>query len=416
MSLGDRVTQWILNLAGSQGICPKCDEKEVEKRGDLLQCRKCGYQATASAWMSYSPERSIENGVVGSPPRGTEIRKKALSSGGTAFEIPSSGKSGGLLIFSICWLAFTSFFVVVVVSGFLQGDPEGLWGKVFLSLFLSLFTGVGLAMLAFAFLLKYSEALLLVEGGRVVLTKRFRKWIRTRSVEEASVEKVSLQSFYESNDVPQYGIQIDHVEGKPLKFGVSLENDEKGWLLAELKALLGLEKQSSEVSSEVGDVEDNFELILPAKKPAALSGLLIGLFVGAIFLAVGITLMKEAGVFRIVWLLIASVLFSGCLYGLCFRNSRRRKETVVRADTHQVELLKRRLDGEVVSRQTVDRLELDRVEYHCVGATNGEPRYAASLVAVGKALTLFRFRGEEDTKPFIFALRAKLGLSQQNLK
>ncbi len=128
------------------------------------------------------------------------------------------------LIFSIGWN-------VVSYAGLFQAIKSGELGG---TLFLIPFVFVGAITFGiFLYLLKAENALLIdretVTLSRTIFGKSFTKMRRFELLSQ-----VKMVECYRRNDVPVYGVGLEFTEGKPLKFGSTLKEEEKQWILSEI--------------------------------------------------------------------------------------------------------------------------------------------------------------------------------------
>ena len=95
----DRITRAKGGLA-----CPKCGNKQpMTRTSEVAVCETCGYRASVTEWSlrggaANDDERSADPDT---PPPGTRIVRKTIGTDTIAWEVPPSGKSGGLLVFGV---------------------------------------------------------------------------------------------------------------------------------------------------------------------------------------------------------------------------------------------------------------------------------------------------------------------------
>ena len=159
-----------------------------------------------------------------------EIEKRGNS---TSIIVPSAGWNGStifLLIFNIFWNGAVIFTIV--------GTDKWQWSLIH-------FPVIGLFMFfLFVFNLK----------GKLVLTIDRHKlkarwsamglsWTKTRDTQ--FIDKITEDVMYKQNYQPVYGIGIFCTGQSKVKFGSSLREDERKWLIGELYEIKDIYQQSS---------------------------------------------------------------------------------------------------------------------------------------------------------------------------
>lgn len=148
---------------------------------------------------------------------------------------PGSDGAKGLGCMALFWNGFMCLFTPPWFFAIGQGQGPPL---LFIIPFLLLFWTIGLGMAWFWVRMKHTRTYLLVEPGRVVLqTQRFgRKWLQEGQLTEHS--EAHLVESYRVNDVPVHAVHVP-VEGRIIRFGTSLTEPEKSWLVEAINRQLG---------------------------------------------------------------------------------------------------------------------------------------------------------------------------------
>ena len=144
------------------------------------------------------------------------------------------GPGAFLLLFSIVWNGIMAVSVLFMLFGMSksEGPPWLLYP------FLALFWAVGLGTLYAALRLVFGKTFVRIEGGQVFIqTKLFHRG-RLRRWTLAAAPSARLAEAYEQNEQPVYAVAIK-TTGRDAKFGTSLRDDEKTWLVGELNAFFG---------------------------------------------------------------------------------------------------------------------------------------------------------------------------------
>jgi len=292
--------------------CPECGEaqKVPPRQTEVATCTACGFRGSHNEWairLLNAEDEGYPNPDI--PPADTRITRKELAPGTVAWEIPPSGKAGGLLGFGIIWTAFICFWTVGVILGSDEGDGGNLTGP----LFSIPFWAVGIGMLYFGLRAKYAFHLLMVDPKTVVLARSFFKRTSRKALRRSTLKSAEKKEFYQQNYTPVYGVEIKGKDGK-IRFGTTLREEEKNWLVADLQRILFPEQvkaktpPSTEESAEQAAASAPKKIkpfsvdFPPARAPGSAGGLFVGFLVVGGFIAVGIFFLKDAGFFRWIWL------------------------------------------------------------------------------------------------------------------
>lgn len=401
--------------------CPSCGAHPaatVTTPDDWLTCAECGGKSAACEWVMSG---GVPRGWADRPPADTGIRRETRDDGAIRWLIPPSGKSGGFLFFAVFWCAITA----VVSGGFLMailfGKPaEGSnavppWIFVpLLLLFFGIFWAVGLGMFYVAARNKWSRTGLMVTSEEVVLVRTLFGRKTEKRLPRAAVEGVSAEEFYRSNETPVYGIMIK-AGAKKLKFGSMLRDDEKGWLVADLRrVLLGETVRPVRHGTPVEDAHlaastRAFSLPIPDAGKHLWTMALMLTLMGLGFMAVGLFVIKGAPAgsgsgagaerafdllfwllsngFKVIWTLFSAVMTTIGVWLLVRAIRNRGTERCFEGDASVV-AIRRKRHGMVLSEETFARSEVSDLRTSSSGHVNGQPMNRIDLLAGGKTKTL----------------------------
>jgi hypothetical protein len=141
------------------------------------------------------------------------------------------GRKGAwvMVVFAVFWNAFTWF---MAIAALLQKQYAPV-------LFLSLFMAVGILVLVIALFQMFGEFTLSIDRTECRAIWSLFRWMRTKRIPTASISAVSQDVVYTRNHQPVYGIALKHGD-RSLKFGSALSEDERKWIVGEIRHFLGL--------------------------------------------------------------------------------------------------------------------------------------------------------------------------------
>ena len=211
-------------------VCKTCnaaiDPADANITEGVCTCRQCGGFFKIATLLT-------EDAVI------TRIARPAYSSveffsdrDSLGFIIPrgrSRGTAFFFLFFALFWnaLSWTMFTVSIF-----QGEFAAV---LFLLIFVSV--GAGLALVAlYSF---YGEFSLLADRSTCRAVWTLFKWNRTKSLITTSITAVTEEVVYTKNYQPVYGVGLKS-GSKTLKFGSALTEEERKWIIGELRHFLGV--------------------------------------------------------------------------------------------------------------------------------------------------------------------------------
>jgi hypothetical protein len=393
-------------------------------QGEILTCVECGEESVARNWVQL---KGPPRGWVDRPPASTSIKRMVCDDGDIVWDIPASGKSGGLFFFAIFWCSITGivsggFLFAFLFGNFSSSEDTGILKIIVpvMVLFFGLFWAIGLGLMYAAVRNKWARTRVMVTRDEVVLGTMLFSRVKEKRLPRHEVSEVKTEEFYSSNDKPVYGIQIQGGKQK-LKFGSNLRDDEKAWLAADLKReILGESATKKAAPAQkplvIGPVTAasarSFSLLIPdATKHLWPIGILL-VIMGCAFIAVGIFLiepMGESGAdapgfarifdlifsflssgFRVIWLTMSSVMAVAGM-AICWR-LHSRKDIQRRLEGNATIVTIREVQrGITLSEQTFPRAEVSAVVTSVSGHSNGKPMHRIDLQLKQKSHTLARW-------------------------
>ncbi|MBB6052549.1 hypothetical protein [Armatimonas rosea] len=153
----------------------------------------------------------------------------------------SLAAAGGMGLFSLAWLSFTTFHATLMIGGMWKAfGPVAL----FLLAFYSLFFGVGFMMARGALEIASSENLELF-GRTLVLRKKLGFWVRERRIELGPQSRVSLEvPTLRQKGSRAMALSVNDLQGKQHQFGLGAPEHLKSDYVRQLNASLAAQGAS----------------------------------------------------------------------------------------------------------------------------------------------------------------------------
>jgi|GEM_PF-1365537 len=430
MGLLEKLIDTIASTRGTTS-CPECGERQpFERTKTIFTCPACHYRGSRTEWSMRRMTKLIKDGSVplpadpDIPPPGTKIVRRTLDANTIAWELPPSGKSAGLLAFASLWLAFVTFWTFgALIAASSTNDPQS-W---LFPAFSIPFWAVGLWMLYYGLRTKFAKHLFLIEAREIIMVRSLFGRKKRKALQRASLKWVQKKEFSQQNYTPVYGVEIRGEDGK-LRFGTSLSEDEKDWLVADMKRVLWPPdptpdphpnpEANSEPDSLNGLVEaaahprssrsQLFEVTFPPA-PSATStlGLIFGFLIGGLFLAVGIFALRDPDFFRLLWLVVVSF-FALPMIAVAVSTWRNRNRIIrVRGDRGEVQVAILR-NGEVLEDKHMPRRGSITVHSYNTGQVNGAPRVRIELLGENQVLPIAKWYPQDLAAQPLAVLKAAL--------
>jgi hypothetical protein len=422
-----------LKMAAAKGglACPQCGESPAmppTKPEAILTCEACGHFGSASEWVPAN--LSAPASRAGVPPAGTRIQRETLGTT-VVWDIPPSGKSGGLIAFGWVWTTFIAFFTSLVLYSFLFGTPGKDNGPLGF-LFLIPFWAVGLGMLHIGYRMKNARHKVVIGDGKVTLTREWRGKVKKKSLPLAELETIHQTVFYSKNYTPVYGIELKGRRGK-LRFGSSLEETDKAWLVAEFKAAAWPAKATLTNPPPVEPVSISqgtqpFSVLIPRSDSLLGFGLTMAL-IGAAFICIGIFVLDDmnmkgsssglferifdgiftvlTGGFRALWCVMSSVFFLIGV-GMLARHFHQRETEQRLEGTRENLILRKMRKGLTLKEQTFARASFLDIRATQNGNVNNQPRMKVELLADGRSTIISRWMKPGDAEALVESVKAAM--------
>lgn len=434
--------------SGKGFTCPGCGANHQVGKvvpGQVLTCPSCGYFGSALEWTSVggSPPVPDPQNVSISPPPGTRITLEPRM-GGMVWCIPATGKSGGLLPFGWIWTLFCCTMGGLILwsgitgSGTINGQPASVDRALGMMLFMTPFYLVGAVMLYFGYRSKLASHEVMIARGRMALTRRWLGRAKEKSIALPEVESIQQVVFYSKNYQPVHGIEIKGGR-KKLRFGSSLTEAEKAWLVAQFqrsvwpdrfrKEEAPLQTAASTASAPFAAGNRAFSVLLPRSSSVLGIGLML-LLMGMGFLCVGIFFIKPIGGapsshapgffrmvellfdllgsgFRIIWCIISTImLVSGIA---CLRSHARNSGIERRLVGTPTGIAIQKLRHTAVQEEKVFERSLFRdIRVSVTGSVNGKPMKRIELILGDRSETIANWVAGEKADALVEEVRQAL--------
>lgn len=420
-------------LKSGELACPTCGLKpEVTspRADDAITCKQCGTAASALEWSTTASGRQ-SLAKTANKPATTKITRKSEPAGAIVWEIPASGKSGGFLVFAIIWCGFTAILSSVFLFG--NGTVRSTGGmpvEWFVVLFFGIFWVVGLGMLYVACLNKYAKHRLSAGRDNVTLHRELFGRSKAKSLPADSITSIAEVVFYHKNYQPVNGIEIRGDRGK-LRFGSVLTDEEKSWLVADLRRVI-LRESAPEIRPEhtTGMRQACFSFALPKSGSSLLPHAIMLLLMGVGFIFVGIYLIEPTtGIpakssptfvkafdfifnfmsqgFRVIWTLMSATMAAAGLALLVWLKRTCNQETRVEGTDSEVAIRTTRR-GLVLKERVFPRASVANIRCSASGSSNGKPMKRVELIVASKSEVISRWVDGEKADAFVEEVRRAL--------
>jgi hypothetical protein len=419
MGLLDQMLGGIVRVTGPLK-CPRCGRKAGQPGGaGVVICGGCGWRGSVMEWGPATAADPVAGAAdPDRPPPGTKVTRRELGGGGVAWEVPPSGKSGGLLFFAVFWNGFMILFTSLATGAMFKGGFDGAGPGWLGALFLIPFWAVGIGMACAALRIKFARHLVVVDPREVVLIRSMFGRIKRRALARDSLETIEKREFYQQNYQPVHGIELRGRTGK-LRFGTALSEEEKDWLVADLRRTVWPGRAASAAATPppvttparpancLNDPRRSFTTELPPGRGAGqYLGAVVGLLIAGAFLTIGIVAMKDAGLFRHLWLGLNG------LFALAIINSLagavRNAGVTLRVTGDHNEIRVQRMKGpRVLDEQRIPRPGLELRAFHS-GRVNRTNMMRAELLGPHGVTPIVRWRPAGELEPFVRELREHL--------
>ncbi len=415
--------------------CPKCGAKSSkvpDNISEILTCGSCLTRASANEWAA-SGTSGVLLGDPARRPVDTKITRENDAMGATIWNIPASGKSGGLLIFAVLWCAITALVSGGFLFAFLSGEPpKGDFPNWVLIPFFSIFWAVGLGMFYAGFRNKFAKHRLSVEGGMLILRREFFGKTRDKSLTLAGIKTVSQVVFYQQNYQSVYGIEIRGAAGK-LRFGSILSAEEKAWLVADIRRVVFGESVADLTSTSANSGRESFfSVTVPSSRKQFLPVALMLLVIGVVFIIVGVRLIdpprSSSGTdapavfdffemvfglmtfgFRGIWLLMSSIVALAGASMIVWLVKNRGQEMRIEGSDSEISL-RTYSRGLVLKDRSFPRASVSDIRASVSGSSNNQSMKRLELIVGDKAEKLVNWIDGTIADEIVVEVRRALGV------
>jgi len=274
-----------------------------------------------------------------------------------------------------------------------------------LLLFTLPFWAVGIGILYAGYRAKNAKHRVEIGNGMISLTRDWRGRQKMKSLPLGDIQSIDQAVFYSKNYTPVRGVEIKGASGK-LRFGSTLSEEEKAWLVADFQQAVWPEKSSvaaAETSRQAARV-NVFSIALPEANN--LWGLLIFLVICVAFLVIGLKwIPREA---RTVWLAMDGLFFLFCFAGFVSALRNLGVETRLEGDTRHLTLRKVK-KGRTLKETVFERSEFRDIRASAVGTSNDRDMKRIELLIGDKAHRLASWMNGAKADEFVAEARRAIG-------
>jgi len=331
--------------------------------------------------------------------------------------------------------------VPAMLAGNLHAKSGGESPAWVVALFFMLFWAVGLGLLYAGLRAKYAKHRIAVGAGEVKMTREMFGRAKTKALAWKDVTEVQKKEFYQQNYKPVYGIEIKGKDGK-LRFGSMLTEEEKGWLVADMRRVVFgepvLSRRAESSTREASEIrlsssDGKFSVTMPRAAAAGITGLVFTLFGGG-FVGIGIFVLPsgrfgaghplhksstdwfdmisgtfDSG-FKVIWTLFSSIFLIAGIGLLVSWVRNLGVETKIEGDGFRIAIRKYK-GGGVVSEKAFPRESLKAVRAYNSGTNNGKTMKAVELLFEGHAEKIARWMDGEKADALVEKIRRGAGMS-----
>lgn len=405
--------------------CPDCGKpldlpRALPEAGfkSTIKCRHCEWMGSLS---SLSQSMVDVHSATHEKPTDCLIRE-AIGIQKATWLIPAKKKFNFLMFFALIWLGMISFATVGMMTGGVSMEDGGDTPPWVAELFLIPFWAIGLGVGYIGLRMAYTELLVRVDPSNVVLTRKFFKRMWDKSIPREQVGRVHLSVSHRQNESPIYQIEIENdlPDGKNIKFGNSLSQDDKRWLLCSLQDFLKVDadlrrgregvrhREAEEIASKTLKIEKignvGFRITRLYRAGPWLLGigflLVVGTLVGMVVQWGGFDSGDLSGIEFFLDLIFSGLPFLMTFFGFLIGCgllaggywSLGRKKVFEFGQDHLTRTVHWRGERK---KEKFDKASFKRVTSTNSGHVNNEPRYKVSIVGEAQTLNLCDYENSE---------------------
>ena len=327
---------------------------------------------------------------------------------GAEWEVPAKRGVGCGMLFGLAFCVIPLVMLCFMVYGMFFGEVESWTGLLGSIVFVGVFIAVGGAIAYFGYRSRYTTHTVKVCDGGVDVVSKFSKREAAEAVAGGDVYGVGLYKSSETNNKPNYGLLVRAREGKDVKFGADLKEDELRWLasemlwrLSEQGGLPAAEDMEEMYFSSVAGGKSEFTKDGVSVSADSGSGLLIekdgsktgksmlfgglfGMVFSSVFMGVSFYAEDVPLIFVIVGAVVAIISVVIFILGLT------KLGTTERYTFESDRVLKEKLRrGVSLYKIRFPKKDFSRVEVRSSGSSNDQPRYSVVLKGKKEKLKLF---------------------------
>ncbi|RYD19409.1 MAG: hypothetical protein EOP88_19050 [Verrucomicrobiaceae bacterium] len=418
-------------------VCPSCGSKPGDLPAgpvEVIACPSCGTRASAAEWTGTPLAGTAADPDPVALPAGSRIIRSGDGSGEVVWHIPASGNSGGLLFFAIFWCAITAIvsgaFLVAFLTG---GEIKGEMPEWVLIPFFGIFWAVGLGMFYAGFRSKYARHRITAGPYRVVLLRELFGRSTEKCLAAAGITSVSREVFYQKNYRAVFGVEIKGAGGK-LRFGSTLTDDEKTWLVADMKRVMMKERQGPSFTAPTSAPrvrQAYFSVALPKSRSSLMPMAMVLVGMGAVFAVAGTFINGSAlkpsesddrglartieQVFHLatqgflgIWMLISGIIALVGIVMLVVHLKSQGKETRLEATDSEISIRTFKY-GRILQDRTFPRSAVTDIRCSGSGSSNGKPMKRIELIVGEKADKIAWWIDGDLADAFVSEVRGALG-------
>ncbi len=204
--------------------------EDVNVATDVALCRSCGQASRFSDLVKLEEEEQVNLDEI---PKRVQVQKTMRG-----LEVSCKTRQAAVwffIFFAVFWNGIVGIFVTQVISGFFSADGPD-WG---LALFLIPFVLLGLGVIATVIYMLFGGMRLTLNPGKGELFYGVGEIGRRKSFVLSKKTRIEIRmSSINQNGRNLEEIAVEQPEGKPLKFGAMLDDDNVlDYLVAMLKAM-----------------------------------------------------------------------------------------------------------------------------------------------------------------------------------
>ena len=242
-------------MSPAEAECPRCRAQldvETLAQSQATTCPFCEADVSAilSNWQPAETEGLGDTPSTGDwgellrpLPKGSRMRVVQSGRDQLVVFIPPGGSGAESLWWSALSFAGVLVFITMLFLLTLAAPAQRFQGIFFAYLVpllvLGLFWLIALGLGWMAVRLKFAQTLLAVDPQQVVLKTILFGRSRQQELSLANGAECGLRVAYSVNDVPVYAVQVRHEEDA-VRFGTNLSQEDKEWLVDEIKHRLGV--------------------------------------------------------------------------------------------------------------------------------------------------------------------------------